>query len=390
MSAHKFMSASAFMSRGSGSRASGSARRGQDEEPQVRALRRALIHWYELHGRTLPWREHPDPYRVWVSEVMLQQTRVEVVKAYFARWMKALPDIFALASASDDQVLSLWQGLGYYSRARRLRQGAQFVVEQMGGRLPSAPQELLKVPGIGPYSAGAISSIAYGLPSAIVDGNVVRVLTRLFALAGDPTRAPLKAQLWALSGALVCPEQPGNFNQALMELGALVCTPSSPLCIECPLRSQCRAQASGQASEFPQLPRRPPPTQLEMVLVFLQNADGFLVQRLDESARWWAGLDAFPFAQVAAEQSPLLVAQTLARRYAKRPHLCPIEPPVIRHTVTRFAIQLHSFLAKPAGMRHSSPGLRIVPAGNLGKLALPAPHKKAWGNLLKWQHDQQS
>ncbi len=166
-----------------------------------------------------------DPYRVWISEVMLQQTRVEVVRDYFERWMRALPTLRSLAAADEDQVLGLWQGLGYYSRARRLREGANFVVREMGGVLPAEPERLLQVPGVGPYSAGAIASIAFDREAPLVDGNVVRVVTRVFGLAGDPARAPLKRTFGTFAADFVQGRRPGDFNQALMELGATVCTP---------------------------------------------------------------------------------------------------------------------------------------------------------------------
>ncbi|HWZ89432.1 MAG TPA: A/G-specific adenine glycosylase, partial [Polyangiaceae bacterium] len=195
-------------------------------EPRARAIGRDLLAWYTKHKRDLPWRKSLDPYAVWVSEMMLQQTQVATVIPYFERWMKRFPDVAALAGADESDVLHAWQGLGYYSRARNLRRAAAEMVSRHAGRVPEQVADLCALPGIGPYSAGAIASIAYGRAEPLVDGNVVRVLSRLFARRGDPTRAPLKTELWELARSLVraLPPSgaPGDFNQALMELGATV------------------------------------------------------------------------------------------------------------------------------------------------------------------------
>jgi A/G-specific adenine glycosylase len=228
----------------------------------TKRLSEELIAWYEARRRDLPWRRTRDPYAIWVSEVMLQQTRVLTVLGYYERWMARFPTVSALADAEDDDVLHAWQGLGYYSRARRLLSGARAVAERHGGQLPSDVQALLALPGIGPYSAGAIASIAFGLPEPIVDGNVVRVLCRLFALAGDPARAPLKAELWRIARELVPKDKPSEFNQSLMELGATICTPSSPRCALCPVAKHCRALAQGKQRELPQLANRKAPTEM--------------------------------------------------------------------------------------------------------------------------------
>ena len=212
---------------------------------------RPLLDWYAVNARTLPWRSEPTPYRVWLSEIMLQQTRVEAGLPYFERFVAALPTVQALADADEQQLLKLWEGLGYYSRARNLQKTAQIIVREYGGQLPSTPQELLKLPGIGPYTAGAISSIAFGYPVPAVDGNVLRVLSRITAYTGDVLAAGVKEKT---SAALqkILPEDAGAFNQALMELGALVCLPNgAPKCLFCPVREFCQAHAQGIANELP-------------------------------------------------------------------------------------------------------------------------------------------
>jgi A/G-specific adenine glycosylase len=216
----------------------------------IMELRRCLLAWYDARARDLPWREDTDPYRVWVSEVMLQQTRVEAVIPYYLRWMERFPSVERLAAAPEEEVMGAWAGLGYYSRARNLHRAAREVRERHGGVLPSDPEALRALPGVGEYTVGAVGSIAFGLPLPAVDGNVRRVLARL---GDEPDPTPAVLRRWAV--ALVDPERPGDFNQALMELGATVCTPRNPLCGECPLYSMCRARAAGTQAERP-VPRR--------------------------------------------------------------------------------------------------------------------------------------
>ncbi len=220
--------------------------------PDASRVRKLLLAHYDQHRRDLPWRENRDPYRVWVSEIMLQQTRVETAIPYYDRWMERFPTVEALADVDEEAVLKAWEGLGYYSRARNLRRSALIVRERLGGVLPHDSHGLKALPGIGEYSAGAIASIAYGEVVPAVDGNVRRVLSRLFDLV-DPTDASLRK----LASELVDPERPGDWNQALMELGATVCTARSPQCKVCPLAGQCRAMAEGTQALRPAPNRRP-------------------------------------------------------------------------------------------------------------------------------------
>src|SRR5271169_3793142 len=191
------------------------------------AFHRDLLRWYRRHHRKLPWRATREPYRIWVSEIMLQQTRVETVRPYYIRWLRAFPTVQALARAADDRVLKLWEGLGYYSRARNLHRAAQIVVRDYEGQLPRTAEGLLKLPGIGRYTAGAIASIAFGERAPLVDGNVARVFARIFAVRGNVKSPRTQQSLWTLAEDLLPDTGPGDFNQALMELGALVCTPAN-------------------------------------------------------------------------------------------------------------------------------------------------------------------
>lgn len=211
-----------------------------------------LLQWYDNHARILPWRENPIPYAVWISEIMLQQTRVEAVKPYFDRWMKSFPDLLSLANASEDEVMKLWEGLGYYSRARNLHKAARLVAEKFDGSLPPSFDELRSLPGIGEYTAGAIGSIAFGLPVPCVDGNVLRVVARLTAEHADIGTATAKKLLTGWVRDIVPKDRPGDFNQAMMELGATVCLPNgTPKCGLCPLAFLCEAHLQDRATDFP-------------------------------------------------------------------------------------------------------------------------------------------
>ena len=221
---------------------------------------------------------------MWVSEVMLQQTQVATVLRYFTAWMQRFPDVRALARAREADVLHAWQGLGYYSRARRLQEGARVVLERHAGRLPRDHAALLALPGIGEYSAGAIASIAFGEPKPLVDGNVIRVLTRHFGLRGDPGKAPLKRGLWDLAAELVPHDRPGDFNQALMELGATVCTPKAPACGACPLEKLCGARQRGWEEQLPELAKKKKSTAVQMVAAVVERRGRYLVTRVPDGA----------------------------------------------------------------------------------------------------------
>lgn len=221
-------------------------------------LRKHLLRWYAAVKRPLPWRTLRDPYPIWVSEVMSQQTRVETVIPYWERWMQRFPTVEALASSPLDDVLHLWAGLGYYSRARNLHRGACAIVEQLGGKVPETVEGLRTLPGVGEYTAAAIASIAYGAPVSVVDGNVERVVCRWLRLEHDARASTGRAAVRAAAQEALDPLQPGDFNQAMMELGATVCTPRNPRCVVCPVAPWCRGRAAGDAERFPVLRPKAP------------------------------------------------------------------------------------------------------------------------------------
>lgn len=221
-------------------------------ESRLRAMNGPLLAWYEEHARVLPWREKPEGYRVWISEIMLQQTRVEAVKPYFERFLEALPDVASLASVEDDRLMKLWEGLGYYNRARNLKKAAGIIMEEYGGEMPQRYEELLKLPGIGSYTAGAISSIAFGYPVPAVDGNVLRVISRVTASREDILKASTKKWMETQLRNTMPKERASHFNQGLIEIGAMVCVPNGqPHCEECPLRSICLARRYKLTAEIP-------------------------------------------------------------------------------------------------------------------------------------------
>ena len=228
-------------------------------EAQSSSLRSALLAWYAGARRDLPWRHTRDPYAIWLSEIMLQQTRVETVIPYYERFMAAFPTVSSLAEAPLDDVLALWSGLGYYRRARMMHSASKQVTSEMNGQFPSSPEALLEVQGIGPYTAGAVASIAFGHPAPLVDGNVARVLARIYAVDDDVRTTAGLATIWTIAGELVPLVGAGDWNQALMELGAMVCVPHDPRCLACPVRASCQALAQGRERELPILKAKSKP-----------------------------------------------------------------------------------------------------------------------------------
>ena len=215
-------------------------------------LQKKLLRWYLIHRRELPWRRAKDPYSVWVSEVMLQQTQVQTVIPYYLKFLKSFPTIERLAKANLQRLLGVWAGLGYYSRARNLRQAARKIIQDYDGKFPETYRELLALPGIGRYTAGAILSIAFDQPYPALDGNATRVLARLFKLRGDPKSPGLQARLWKCAQELIPQSDPGDFNQALMELGATLCFPRRPACLLCPWQAECLARRDGVQESLPE------------------------------------------------------------------------------------------------------------------------------------------
>jgi A/G-specific adenine glycosylase len=228
-----------------------SAFHGIDESIDLAAISQRLLDWYTRYRRDLPWRRTSDPYAIWVAEIMLQQTRVETVIGYYGRFLASFPNLDSLAAASLDQVLKAWEGLGYYARARNLHAAARLVAQEQGGRLPDTPADLRQLPGVGSYTAAAVASIAFGFDAVALDGNLRRVLCRIFSIDDDPGRPSTQRRLEKLGLAMLPPGRAGDFNQSLMDLGTLVCTPANPRCLICPIVNLCQAQREGIQHELP-------------------------------------------------------------------------------------------------------------------------------------------
>jgi len=335
-----------------------------------------LLAWYRRHQRPLPWRQTKDPYAIWVSEVMLQQTQVATVIGYYQRWLERFPTVTALAQASEDDVLHAWQGLGYYSRARRLLEGARYLVREHRNELPRTPAAWLDVPGVGRYTAGAVTSIAFGAKAPVVDGNVMRVLCRLYALPGNPQKAPLAQELWRLAEALLVTGAPGDVNQALMELGATVCQPKAPKCSSCPWSSRCRAHAAGEAERYPELPDRPKPTQVIMACAVVTRGERVLLAQQAEDAARWASMWLFPTVEVRAEpEATAALVRELEERYGLRGR-AETKLGVFKHSVTRYRITLHVYTCRLDAARRLRANARWCSRDELRELALPAVHRR--------------
>ncbi len=277
----------------------------------MQALRRALLRWFAREQRDLPWRRTRDPYAIWVSEVMLQQTQVTRVTERWPRFLRRFPTVRALALAPLDDVLAEWSGMGYYARARNLHRAAQTIAEVHGGVLPRTAAGLRELPGFGPYTAGAVASIAFDEATPLVDGNVARVLSRLFAVDGLPGTPSRERRLWALAAALVEGPQPGALNQSLMELGALVCTPSAPRCGHCPARGQCDAHRLRRVDELPPPKPRKAPRRLRLLTLAFAHR-GALAFTQNRADALFGGLWSLPSYELKSAETPTAEA---ARRF---------------------------------------------------------------------------
>jgi A/G-specific adenine glycosylase len=315
--------------------------------PAAAELRAALLGWYDGQARDLPWRRTRDPYAIWVSEVMLQQTQVSVVLPYWTAFVTRFPDVAALARASLDEVLAAWRGLGYYARARNLHRAAQAIVERHGGRLPDDVEALRALPGFGRYTVGAVASIAFGRAVPLVDGNVARVLARLFGVEGATGDVAREKHLWELAEALVDGERPGDWNQALMELGATVCRPEGPTCLLCPFRSRCVALASGRVAEIPAPKVAAPRRALHLAVAAARRGDEVLLVRRD-----WTGLFGGLWELPGVECAP---GSELAALRARWPEVAARPLGRVERTLTHRALTIEIFavehLPPPDGAR---------------------------------------
>jgi A/G-specific adenine glycosylase len=330
-----------------------------------------LLEWYDRHRRRLPWRalpgETPDPYRVWLSEIMLQQTTVATVGPYFARFLERWPNVEALALARLDDVLHAWQGLGYYARARNLHACAQAVVERYDGKFPASEAELLTLPGVGAYTAGAIAAIAFNCHAAPVDGNIERVIARLYAVTTPLPEA--KPELRKLAAALVPRDRPGDFAQAAMDLGATICTPQKPKCVLCPWRAECRARIAGIAEDLPARQAKRAKPLRRGVAFWAVRSDGAVLLRKRPAKGLLGGMMEVPSSEWLSGALDRAAAEKAAPVSARWSAL----PGIVRHSFTHFDLELMVLTGKTRATK--ADGVWVQPDA-LGTQALPTVMKK--------------
>ena len=336
-----------------------------------------LIRWQLRHGRhDLPWQRTRDPYRIWLSEVMLQQTQVATVVPYFRRFLARFPDVGSLARAPLEEVLTLWSGLGYYSRARNLHAAAAKLLESRGGRFPRRREAIETLPGVGRSTAAAIAVFAFGAREAILDGNVKRVLARHFAVRGVPGERPTENRLWKIAESLLPSKNIRSYTQALMDLGATLCTRNRPTCGQCPLKKTCRANAAGKTDAYPQpRPRKALPVRTASLLLLLREGDVLLEKR--PPAGIWGGLWCLP--EIPRGEDP---RDYCSRRWGTR--LAEVARlPAVRHGFTHFILNIHPVVcrASPASSLVSEPGQVSLPPEDAVRAAVPAPVKRLLAGL---------
>ena len=347
-------------------------------------IRRKLLAWYDKSKRDLPWRGVKDPYCIWISEVMLQQTQVKTVLPYYERWIKTLPSVEKLASAPDRKILKLWEGLGYYSRARNLKNAARIVVREMGGKIPDTVTGLKNLPGIGRYTAGAIASIAFGLRVPVLDGNVKRVLSRLFCINENGSTSSSENFLWQKAADLLPVRRPGDFNQALMELGATVCMPKAPICRQCPLRKVCEAFRKGDPERFPPAKNKTPIKKIDVSAgIIVKNKKVYIQQRTKFGLM--GGLWEFPGGKREKDESPEDCLKREIREELGTDVTILNKVMTVKHSYTQFRVTLHVFNCCLSGGRLKPNGCeqwKWVTLNNLKKYPFPAANVKIVKHLL--------
>jgi len=341
-------------------------------------MRRRLLTWFEQNARDLPWRRTRDPYAIWISEVMLQQTQVETVKPYYRDFIRRFPTTRHLARARLDTVLKLWEGLGYYRRAHHLHQAARIIVRDLHGVLPRTRQGLMALPGVGRYTAGAIASIAWDQAEPVVDGNVTRVLCRVFVVQDDPRQRSTRERLWSIATDLIGAGRAGDLNQALMELGATLCLPRRPRCPECPLRALCKARGRGLQEELPMHARRRPlPCHTVAIGVIFKGGEVLIDKRRPDGLL--GGLWEFPGGKRQGRES---LEATLRREIREELGIrIKVRHPLMRvhHAYTHFRVRLHVFECDYVGGRprcRACTAFRWVRPGQLRRYAFPVANQK--------------
>lgn len=334
----------------------------------------------------MPWRDETDPYKIWVSEIMLQQTRVDQATPYFNRFMERFPTVFDLADADQQQVLKAWEGLGYYSRARNLHTAAKTVAGELNGKLPDTYKEIIKLKGIGPYTAAAVTSIAFNRPNAVVDGNVIRVLSRYFGIEDNVRKSAVRRQIQELANELIDPGRPGDFNQALMELGATVCTPSSPDCDHCPVSAHCVARKLSRTDVIPYKSKAGKKPHKHIGVGIIERVNGDLLIALRPEDAMLGGLWEFPGGkQKEDEEIEATVARELREELGVKVQVLN-EFMQLKHTYSHFSITLFAYKCRiidGTPEPRSSQEIRWVSRGELEQYPFPKANKLLTEKLLK-------
>jgi A/G-specific adenine glycosylase len=349
-------------------------------QEMIETIRRRLLAWFRRTQRDLPWRQTYDPYHVWISEIMLQQTQMERGVAYFHRWISRFPDLAAVAAASEQEILKCWEGLGYYARARNLHRAARLLMDHYDGQIPCDYRTLQSLPGVGPYTAAAIASIACGQDVPVVDANVARILARLYDLEEPVKSAGCRQRIEALAAALLPPGKARAFNQALMDLGGLVCTPKNPDCHHCPLAEACLARLRGTVADRPVPAKRRETVLIEMATAILSNEGRvFIQQRLADDI--WGSLWEFPGGRLEDGETP---EEAVIREYREETgfevEICG-RITTVTHFYTRYKVVLHCFACRLVGSDtvarlEAARDCRWVSAGQLSEYGFPAGHRK--------------
>lgn len=337
------------------------------------------LNWYFRNARVLPWRDHPDPYAIWVSEIMLQQTQVATVTPYFERWMSRFPDIPALARATEGEVLRMWEGLGYYARARNLHKAAKFVMKNYAGTLPSSAGELRKLPGVGRYTAAAIASMAFGQDEATLDGNIKRVLSRVFKISEPVNTTTGEKILWGIVNDYLPAGHAGDYNQALMDLGALICLPIRPDCLGCPIKSICEARKQGLQGKLPVVKKKTKvPNIVKSAIVVIQKKKVLLLHR--KSTGLLGGMWEFPSVEGDNDQEKEFKVYMNSQHKLKvvtKSHLL-----TIKHTYSHFKLTEHAFLCTLKSESKLQPGFKWLPLKELSNFPMGKVDRQIANKLL--------
>ncbi|WJQ14514.1 A/G-specific adenine glycosylase [Geobacillus stearothermophilus] len=355
----------------------------ETERFPAREFQRDLLDWFARERRDLPWRKDRDPYKVWVSEVMLQQTRVETVIPYFEKFMEQFPTLEALAEAEEDEVLKAWEGLGYYSRVRNLHAAVKEVKTRYGGKVPDDPDEFSRLKGVGPYTVGAVLSLAYGVPEPAVDGNVMRVLSRLFLVTDDIAKPSTRKRFEQIVREIMAYENPGAFNEALIELGALVCTPRRPSCLLCPVQAYCQAFAEGVAEELPVKTKKTAVKQVPLAVAVLADDEGRILIRKRSNTGLLANLWEFPSCETDGADGKEKLEQMVGEQYGLQVELT--EPIVsFEHVFSHLVWQLTVFPGRLISSESTKEPFRLVSEDELEAYAFPVSHQRVWREYKEW------